>query len=266
MSRNGSWVGARRLGLPGVDNPFDAATSSYARVRPTYPGRALDLVLASPTRVVRDVVDLGAGTGRMSLALARRGLRVRAVEPAAAMRAQLLGALARNPGEGAGRVQVVDAGAEATGLPARGADLVVSAQAWHWFDGEAAGAEAARLLRPGGALAIVFNQMDVSLPWIHRLTRIMRSGDVHRVDAPPRVGPLLEEPRVEVVRWVEETSPEDLLELATTRSSYLRSDVDNRRRMQDNLRWYLYEHRGLTRGQRVEVPYLTLVWTTRILP
>ena len=249
-----------------MDNPFDAATPAYARVRPTYPERAIDLVLAAPNRSVRDVVDLGAGTGKMALALAARGLHVTAVEPAAAMRAQLLAARAASasttPGN-TGWIHDVDATAEATGLPAAGADLVVSAQAWHWFDGAAAGSEAARLLRPGGALAIVFNQMDVSDPWIHRLTRIMRSGDVHRVDAPPTVGPDLPRPRVEVARWEEETTPEELMELATTRSSYLRSDAATRAHMQANLRWYLHEHRGLAPGQCVEIPYLTFVWTTR---
>lgn len=254
-----------RLGLCGVDNPFDAAPPAYARVRPTYPGRALDLVVAAPRRPVRDVVDLGAGPGKMSLALAARGLAVRAVEPSAAMRTQLRAAVASHTTHEGGTA-LVDARAEATGLPTASADLVVSAQAWHWFDGEAAGGEAARLLRPGGALAIVFNQMDVSDAWVHRLTRIMRSGDVHRVDTPPRVGALLEAPRVEVVHWVEETTPETLMELATTRSSYLRSDEANRRRMQDNLRWYLHEHLGFAPGQRIEVPYLTLVWTTWVRP
>ncbi len=80
------------------------------------------------------------------------------------------------------------------------------------------------------------------------------------------MGALLEAPRVEVVHWVEETTPETLMELATTRSSYLRSDEANRRRMQDNLRWYLHEHLGFAPGQRIEVPYLTLVWTTWVRP
>ncbi len=248
-----------------MDNPFDAATTSYSRVRPGYPAEALNLLLAAPSGAVRVSADVGAGTGKMTLQLLERGLDVRVVEPAEAMRAQLARACDeaghRVDGE---RLDVLATTGEETGLESESVDLVVYAQSWHWLDPERAGDEAARILRPGGAVGAVWNQMDVTVPWVHRLTRIMRSGDVHRVDDPPRFGEHFEEPTLVAVAWEDRVTPEALMELGTTRSSYLRSDLANREHMQANLRWYLFEELGFTPGREVTVPYSTLVWTARI--
>lgn len=197
--------------------------------------------------------DIGAGTGKMSALLAGEGLDVRAVEPSAAMRAQ-----ARpHP-----LITQVAATAEDTGLGTASCDLVVYAQSWHWVDPAAAGAEAVRILKPGAPLVIVFNQMDVTAQWVHRLCRIMRSGDVHRADRPPRPAGFAP-PVLERFWWEDRMAPEQILELGTTRSSYLRADAARRRAMQDNLRWYLYEHLGHRADQEITIPYSTLVWTTR---
>lgn len=273
-------------------NPFEAARPSYARVRPAYPAAAVAAVLraagldvrgssggsgsrggtAGPTvpgsagapaptasaapadRPARGLAaDIGAGTGKMSALLAREGLEVWAVEPSAAMRAQ-----ARpHP-----LITQVAATAEDTGLGAANCDLVVYAQSWHWVDPVAAGAEAVRILKPGAPLVIVFNQMDVTVQWVHRLSRIMRSGDVHRADRPPRPAGFAP-PVLEQFWWEDRMGPEQILELGTTRSSYLRADGVRRRAMRDNLRWYLYEHLGYRAGQEITIPYSTLVWTTR---
>ena len=280
------------------DNPFEAARPSYARVRPAYPAAAVAAIVraagldvrgsrggdAGPTagggavcpaargnagapapaaapaptapadRPARGLAaDIGAGTGKMSALLAEEGLDVRAVEPSAAMRAQ-----ARpHP-----LITQVAATAEDTGLETASCDLVVYAQSWHWVDPAAAGAEAVRILKPGSPLVIVFNQMDVTAQWVHRLCRIMRSGDVHRADRPPRPAGFAP-PVLERFWWEDRMEPEQILELGTTRSSYLRADAARRRAMQDNLRWYLYEHLGHRAGQEIAIPYSTLVWTTR---
>ncbi|WP_075891567.1 class I SAM-dependent methyltransferase [Actinomyces provencensis] len=253
-----------------MDNPFDSGTDAYSRVRPDYPGRIVEQALAAPVGGTRRVVDLGAGTGKMTRLLLQRGLVVDAVEPAAAMRAQLASLGGRTAGaalvRGPARLRVLDATAERTGLAEGSEDLVVCAQAWHWLDEPAAAREAHRVLRPGGAVAIVWNQMDVAVPWIHRLTRIMRSGDVHRPDRPPHLGAAFTVPELTQVEWADAMTPERLMELGTTRSSYLRADPAQRRRMQGNLSWYLFDHRGLVPGIPVAIPYTTLLWTARRTP
>ena len=246
-------------------NPFVGEGGAYDSVRPAYPDEAV-AALVDAARRARGAdasvqggplraADIGAGTGKMSELLARAGLLVDAVEPSEAMRAQ------------ASSIEGVtwhDGVAEQTGLPNDLYDIVVFAQSWHWVDSERAGLEAARMLRPGGALGIVWNQMDVSIPWVHRLTRIMRSGDVHRPDKPPTPGGGFAPMTLTQVAWEDRMTPEQILTLGTTRSSYIRSSEAGRARMQENLRWYLYEHLGYAPGETVTIPYTTLVWLTRL--
>ena len=244
-------------------NPYVGEGGAYDSVRPAYPDEAV-AALVDAARRARGVeasgrddalraADIGAGTGKMSELLARGGLLVDAVEPSEAMRAQA------SPIEG---VTWHDGVAEETGLPNDVYDIVVFAQSWHWMDPERAGLEAARILAPGGALAIVWNQMAVSIPWVHRLTRIMRSGDVHRPDRPPTPGGGFAPMTLTQVAWEDHMTPEEILTLGTTRSSYIRSSEAGRARMQENLRWYLYEHLGYAPGETVTIPYATLVWLT----
>ncbi|MBA4119713.1 MAG: SAM-dependent methyltransferase [Isosphaera sp.] len=135
---------------------FTTRARDYAAARPDYPRAAIDAILEDldTTRCV--VVDAGAGTGIMTRQLAaqlRDRATVHALEPNPAMRAVLVAA--RLP-----RVQPRDAPAEGTGLPDRSADAVVCACAFHWFRTGDALREFARVLRPGGRLAIVSNERD----------------------------------------------------------------------------------------------------------
>ena len=246
-------------------NPFVGEGGAYGSVRPAYPDEAV-AALVDAARRARGAdasgqggplraADIGAGTGKMSELLARAGLLVDAVEPSEAMRAQ------------ASSIEGVtwhDGVAEQTGLPNDLYDIVVFAQSWHWVDSERAGLEAERVLAPGGALGIVWNQMDVSIPWVHRLTRIMRSGDVHRPDKPPTPGGGFAPMTLTQVAWEDRMTPEQILTLGTTRSSYIRSSEAGRARMQANLRWYLYEHLGYAPGETVTIPYTSLVWLTHL--
>ena len=245
-------------------NPFVGEGGAYDSVRPAYPDEAVAALIEAAQRArgadalgqggPLRAADIGAGTGKMSELLARGGLLVDAVEPSEAMRAQ------------ASSIEGVTwhgGVAEETGLPNDMYDIIVFAQSWHWMDPERAGLEAARILAPGGALAIVWNQMAVSIPWVHRLTRIMRSGDVHRPDKPPGVGGLSPMTLTQVA-WEDRMTPEQILTLGTTRSSYIRSSEEGRARMQENLRWYLYDHLGYAPGEQVTIPYATLVWLTHL--
>ena len=246
-------------------NPFVGEGGAYDSVRPAYPDEAV-AALVDAARRARGAdasvqggplraADIGAGTGKMSELLARAGLLVDAVEPSEAMRAQ------------ASSIEGVtwhDGVAEQTGLPNDLYDIVVFAQSWHWVDSERAGLEVERILAPGGVLGIVWNQMDVSIPWVHRLTRIMRSGDVHRPDKPPTPGGGFAPMTLTQIAWEDRMTPEEILTLGTTRSSYIRSSEAGRARMQENLRWYLYEHLGYAPGETVTIPYTTLVWLARL--
>ena len=246
-------------------NPYVGEGGAYDSVRPAYPDEAVAALIDAARRArgadasgqggPLRAADIGAGTGKMSELLARGGLLVDAVEPSEAMRAQ------------ASSIEGVTwhgGVAEETGLPNDVYDIVVFAQSWHWVDSERAGLEAARILAPGGVLAIVWNQMAVSIPWVHRLTRIMRSGDVHRPDRPPTPGGGFAPLTITQVAWEDRMTPEEILTLGTTRSSYIRSSEAGRERMQANLRWYLYDHLGYAPGEQVAIPYATLVWLTHL--
>jgi ubiquinone/menaquinone biosynthesis C-methylase UbiE len=136
---------------------FDAWAGEYDRYRPGYPEELFETIqarLALPERP--RVVDLGAGTGRASLAMAALGWRVTAVEPGKTMLDQLR-AHATNDGL---IVSTVQATAEATGLDPASADLATAAQSFHWFDHDAALTEMARIVRTNGGMALFWNVRD----------------------------------------------------------------------------------------------------------
>lgn len=141
---------------PDPTRRFDERAEWYVRHRPGYPEAAYSALLdglGDPARL--RALDLGAGTGISSLELAQRGPRVLAVEPSARMRE-----LARpHP-----RVEWLDARAEALPLQDRSFELALAAQAFHWFEPARALREIARVLVPGGRLALLWNVRDLTDP------------------------------------------------------------------------------------------------------
>jgi ubiquinone/menaquinone biosynthesis C-methylase UbiE len=136
---------------------FDAWAGEYDRYRPTYPDALFARIrkeLALPERP--RVADIGAGTGRGSLAMATLGWQVTAVEPGGPM----LDVLRVRAAETGLAVGLAQATAEATGLASASVDLATAAQAFHWFDKGAALAEMARIVRPGGGIALFWNVRD----------------------------------------------------------------------------------------------------------
>jgi SAM-dependent methyltransferase len=130
---------------------FGEVPDLYDRRRPGYPAALYDDLLALVDRAER-ALEAGAGTGKATVEMARRGLEVVALEPDRAM-----AALARRAAEGLS-VHVDERPFEEWHGEAGTFDVVVSAQAWHWIDGHRGPAVARRALRPDGVLAVWWNQ------------------------------------------------------------------------------------------------------------
>jgi SAM-dependent methyltransferase len=164
---------------PSIDSrralSFGARAELHDRVRPTYPPQVLPLLFADLAGY--RVVDVGAGTGKLTTVLAAAGLTVEAVEPDPGMRAMLA---ARLP-----EIRVHDGRGEALPLPDSSVDAVVYGQAWHWVDEVAGAHEAARVLRPGGVLAMLWNYADDATGWIAELGRLVVSPQSRDVVGPP---------------------------------------------------------------------------------
>jgi ubiquinone/menaquinone biosynthesis C-methylase UbiE len=175
---------------------FGAMAEQYERGRPGWPAAAVAGVVERFG--ARTVLDLAAGTGKLTSVLASAAPDVMAVEPVEGMRR----VLSRLPG-----VRVLDGTAEAIPLPDASVDAVFVAEAFHWFDLARAPAEIARVLRPGGGLAVMWNMADEHEPWFDELValiiqhRLPEAGKTGRdsvpwreaLEAEPRLGPLQDE-------------------------------------------------------------------------
>jgi SAM-dependent methyltransferase len=165
-------TGVHRVAAQG----FAAAGQVYERGRPDYPPEAVAcLVTQLGIGAGSIVVDVGAGTGKLTRLLIDAGAQVTAVEPVADMRRSLARAL---PG-----VPVLDGTAEALPLDTATADAVVAGAAFHWFDGPAALREIHRVLRPGGGLGLVWNPRDETVAWVAQLVQLV---DGYKQGDPPR--------------------------------------------------------------------------------
>lgn len=143
---------------------FGGVADAYDRARPGYPGEAARwLAGETPVRVL----ELGAGTGRLTADLVALGHDVLATDPLEPMLRHLRDRLPEVP--------TAQASAEQIPVPSRTVDVVVSAQAFHWFDLERALPEIARVLRPGGEIALVWNERDERIPWVRRLGDVLGS-------------------------------------------------------------------------------------------
>jgi len=144
---------------------FTEGAGAYERARPGYPAEAVATVVSAASLSADSLVaDVAAGTGKLTRLLLG-DWRVLAVEPVAAMGAGLRAAVAGVP--------VVAGAAEALPLPDSSVDLVTVAQGFHWFDAPAAFAECTRVLRPGGVLALLFNERDGSVEWVRRFREVI---------------------------------------------------------------------------------------------
>jgi SAM-dependent methyltransferase len=151
---------------------FGAAATAYAEHRPDYAQAAIRWAL-EPAPGLR-VLDLGAGTGKLTAMLVALGVEVIAVEPDPAMLTELRRSL---PG-----VRALPGRAEAIPLPDASVDAVLAGHALHWFDMGVAGPEIARVLAPGGALAGLWNVVDTRVDWVAGLERVAGRAAIGRRD------------------------------------------------------------------------------------
>lgn len=153
---------------------FGGVAGKYERTRPGYP---MDAVCWLVGPAPRRVLDLAAGTGKLSRSLVAAGHDVVAVDPSEGMLAHLRAALPD--------VEARTGTAEAIPLDDESVDVVVVAQAFHWFDAPPALRDIARVLRPGGWLGLVWNDRDEATAWVAALSRVIGSEDSMQRDLDP---------------------------------------------------------------------------------
>jgi SAM-dependent methyltransferase len=244
---------------------FELAPKPYEIGRPAYPQEAIDRLVAElgieeGTRVL----DLAAGTGKLTRRLRPAGADLVVVEPVDGMRAALSQALPD--------IEALPGTAEAIPLPDASVDVVTVGQAFHWFDGDSALAEIHRVLRHGGRLGLIWNVKDESVDWIEKLGGIMESyrGDAPRVasgawkDAFDRTTLFTPLERARFT-FVHEADFAAVVARVTSVSFIAALPPTEFARVVDKVRELLATHPE-TRGRSTfELPYRTGVyWTTRI--
>ena len=235
---------------------FATAASVYERARPAFPQAAIDwlcdeLEITDETRLL----DLAAGTGRLTRPLFAYTRRIVAIEPVAEMREVLQRTLPS--------IEVLDGIAEELPLATDSVDVVVVAQAFHWFDPEPALSEISRVLVPGGRLGVVWHGADLSDPVQQAFRGIVER---HRNDAPAHVTgdserflaqqTLLQEIAREGIADVHEYDEEGLVELALSTSHVARLAPDDQARS-------IAEVRAIAGGGRVRLPYVVELFAYR---
>jgi SAM-dependent methyltransferase len=206
------------------------------------------------------VVDLGAGTGILTRSLIELGHQVIAVEPDDAMRARLSATVAT--------VHALRGTAEAIPLPDASADAVVAGQAYHWFDVTSAHPEIARVLRPGGVFAPIWNIRDESTPLVAQLSQIADDlagrGGAHAhpgwMDGAD-FGPLFGTVERSVFRHAMPIDADGVLAMMQTRSYYLTAPPDAQEAFDAAVRRLLADL-----PPTFDLPHLTVAYRARRQP
>ena len=226
---------------------FGAVADVYERGRPLYPAEAIDWLVPAHAR---RVADIGAGTGKLTRQLRERGLDVIAVEPSAGMREQLRRAV---PG-----VPVLAGTGEQIPLADGSVDLVIVAQAWHWVDPERAVPEVARVLAPGGRLALLWNRRVEDEEWVADLSTIIGSRGTpgsgrHFPDIGPPFGPV----ERRSVDWVYRLSRDEMTDWVASRSYVLTLPDERRGAVLGQVRDLLGAHPALAGGGEIALNMVT---------
>ena len=228
-------------------NSFGAAADVYERGRPSYPAEAIDWLI--PARA-RRVADVGAGTGKLTRQLRERGLGVIAVEPSAGMREELRRA--------APEVPVLAGTAEQIPLADGTVDVVIVAQAWHWVDPERAVPEVARVLAPGGRLALMWNRRVEDEEWVADLSTIIGSRGIPGSSRHfPEIGPQFGAVERRSVDWVHRLSRAEMTDWVASRSYVITLPDERRHRVMDQVRDLLGTHPALAGEDEIALNMVT---------
>lgn len=239
---------------------FATDMSVYERGRPSYPPEVVAwLIDGLGIGPGARVADLAAGTGKLTRLLVPTGAELIAVEPSAAMRAELASAV---PG-----VPILDGTAEAMPFDDESLDAVTVGQAFHWFDVARSTAELARVLVPGGALGFVWNERDTAAePWVAELSELIRWEQRLAVGVPMNVE--LDWQRIFAERAVgfgplerfdttyrHELDVDTLVQRVLSTSYIASAPADEQQRIDDGVR-------SITAGfpDRFELPYITVAY------
>jgi SAM-dependent methyltransferase len=249
--------------LPHLAVSFGAAAQEYDRYRMGPPARALDWLLPANCP---SVLDLGAGTGLLTRQLADRVGDVVAVEPDARMREVLAGSCPR--------ATVLDGTAEQIPLPDARVDAVTISAAWHWMDPAVALPEIARVLRPGGTLAVLYTRRDRRVPWLDGLDAFVhdemgtedRIGQlIQRMNAGPWLpagGPFAE-PVAHAVTWTTAMTAQEVVAMFATYSRFIALPADRKRELADRIEAKVHETAPVQDGT-VPMPLVCYCWRTRL--
>jgi SAM-dependent methyltransferase len=234
---------------------FGSRAADYAAHRPDYPADGIRWALGNAPR---SVLDLAAGTGKLTSGLLALGLEVTAVEPDEAMRAEFAH---RFP-----RVAVLPGTAEEIPLTSGSVDAVLVGQAFHWFDQDAALDEIGRVLRPGGTVGLLWNAEDTSVEWMAGLMAV--AGTSAGISAPERTSmpahALFGEPEVAMFPHVQRRTIDSLAETLGTHSRMIVIPVAEREAVLGRIRDYLSSRPETARGE-FDAPLVTKVVRARRL-
>lgn len=223
---------------------FGTAVAAYELGRPEYVDEHVAWLVAG---VTGRVLDLGAGSGKLTRALLRLGFDVVAVDPDAAM-------LAHNPA-----TDKLLGRADAIPLPDASVAAVTVGQAWHWFDPATAGPQLARVLLPGGRLGLVWNTRDAAHPFVAQLGELAGASPAEQTVAAdavaqvPGFGPFERRQWT----WTRRMAPAELEAMVCSRSQYLTATPKEQAAMLAAVRELIATHPHSAGRQSIDYPLIT---------
>jgi SAM-dependent methyltransferase len=250
-----------------AEQGYSREAETYVRGRPGYPPALLSWLRETlGLRPGKTAIDLGAGTGKFTALLAQTGTRIIAIEPVEAMREQLIGRISS--------AQALSGTAQSMPIDSVSADVVVCAQAFHWFATEEALLEIHRVLKPDGRLGLIWNVRDESVDWVAQMTAIL---EPHEGDAPryykgewrqafSRRRLFTDLIEYSLVHQHVGSPQEVIVDRAMSVSFIAALAQDERAHVLEQLRDLIHRHPQLNGKPEVAFPYRTLAFSCTRLP